>query len=348
MVNVSWPIENEQTSASLDVPMIRKTSILPTVVLMLAGLCIPGYGQVLPSTILEVDVENWVNYIEDSSDPSKFATDPNVTTAVAPKDFSFRLGIADIVAVNGQAAKGTLIGNIRSVALTTAPNPGQAIADTARGGVVAYSFDILKPDGSSIGTIVCYGPANGSPPPGAPLSVIQSNFAIMGGTGAFLGVRGQVGSALSAVARQASITEDPANRRRNGGKQTTFILQVIAMSIPQIAVIVHSSDFSIVSASRPAGAGELLSVFASGLGPTTPGVDPGKPFPVDPVAAVNSPVGVTVNGKLAEVAGAVGLPGVVDGFQVNFRVPPDAAKGVATIQLSAAWITGAAVNIAIQ
>jgi hypothetical protein len=334
--------------------MIRKTNILPTVVLMLAGHCSPGYGQVVPPTILEVDVENWVNYIEDSSDLSKFATDPNVTTAVAPKNFSFRLGIADIVAVNGQAAKGTLIGNIRSVALTTAPNPGQAIADTARGGVVSYSFDILKADGTPIGTIVCYGPANGYPPPGAPLSVIQSNFAIMAGTGAFLGVRGQVGSSLSAVARQASMTEDPANRRRNGGKQTTFILQLIPMSVPQIAVtangpaIAHSGDFSLVSASKPAVAGEILSVFASGLGPTTPGVDPGKPFPVSPLAAVNSPVGVTVNGKSADVIGAVGFPGAVDGFQVNFRVPPDTAKGVATIQVSAAWITGAGVNIAIQ
>jgi hypothetical protein len=33
---------------------------------------------------------------------------------------------------------------------------------------------------------------------------------------------------------------------------------------------------------------------------------------------------------------------------VNFRVPPDAAKGVATVQVSAAWITGAAVNITVQ
>jgi hypothetical protein len=33
---------------------------------------------------------------------------------------------------------------------------------------------------------------------------------------------------------------------------------------------------------------------------------------------------------------------------VNFQVPSDTTKGAATIQLSAAWIAGPAVNIPIQ
>ncbi len=41
------------------------------------------------------------------------------------------------------------------------------------------------------------------------------------------------------------------------------------------------------------------------------------------MAVVNSPVEVTVNGKAAEVLGAVGYPFAVDAYQVNFRVPPD-------------------------
>ena len=84
------------------------------------------------------------------------------------------------------------------------------------------------------------------------------------------------------------------------------------------------------------------------MGPTRPAVNPGQPFPVNPLAVVNSPVEVTVNGEAAAVLGAVGYPGGIDGYQVNFRVPPDAAKGTATIQVSAAWIPGAPVNITIQ
>jgi uncharacterized protein (TIGR03437 family) len=57
-----------------------------------------------------------------------------------------------------------------------------------------------------------------------------------------------------------------------------------------------------------------------------PGVDHGQPFPSSPLANVNSPVEVSVNGKAAEVVGAVGYPGAVDGYQVNFRVPSDTTK----------------------
>src|SRR5258708_5768747 len=66
-----------------------------------------------------------------------------------------------------------------------------------------------------------------------------------------------------------------------------------------------------------------------------------------PLAAVNSPVGVAVNGKSAELLAAVGYPGAVDGYQVNFRVPPDTPKGTATIQLNAAWIAGPTMSLAI-
>ena len=53
--------------------------------------------------------------------------------------------------------------------------------------------------------------------------------------------------------------------------------------------------------------------------------------------------------KSAKVGlGAVGFPGSLDGYQVNFRVPPGTAKGVATIQVTAAWIAGTAVGIAVQ
>jgi uncharacterized protein (TIGR03437 family) len=124
--------------------------------------------------------------------------------------------------------------------------------------------------------------------------------------------------------------------------------------VPQIVTtasgpaIAHSSDFSLVTSSKPAAAGEVLSLFATGLGPTVPAVDPGQPFPPSPAATVNSPIEVKVNGNSAEVLGAVGFPGSLEGYQVNFRVPQDAAKGVATIQVSAAWIAGTAVGIAVQ
>src|SRR5205807_6536561 len=124
------------------------------------------------------------------------------------------------------------------------------------------------------------------------------------------------------------------NRRRNGGGQTRFMLQVIPMEAPQVVItagfpfVIHSRDSSLVTAYNPAAAGETLRLFVSGLGPTKPPVDPGQPFPVSPPAAVTSPVDVTVNGKSATVLAAVGLPGAVDRYQIDVSMPPDTDKGI--------------------
>ena len=318
-------------------------------------------AQVAAPSILQIDVANNVLYLQDGSDVSKFATDPKVTTVVGhgTNNFNLGVGIADIVAVNGQPVTGAHIRSAQNIFLSAAPIPGQAIADTARVAQAMFTFEILKSDGTPIGTIVTNGFGGGPAPPGAPLTATGgNNFAVTGGTGAFLGARGQMEIAANPPGvsnqRPASITEDPANRRVNGGGKQRYIIQLIPMSAPQIVTtgdgpaVTHSSDFSRVTSSKPAAPGEILSLFVTGLGPTVPPVDPGQPFPSSPLANVNSPIEVMVNGKAAEVLGAAGYPGAVDGYQVNFRVPPDAAKGVATIQVSAAWITGTAVQIAVQ
>jgi uncharacterized protein (TIGR03437 family) len=302
---------------------------------------------------------NVVIYGEDTSDVTKFATDPNLTTAMPAKNFARNVALADIQAVNGQRVMGLHTRAVIGLSVSPAPSPGQAIADVVRATSATITFEILKSDGTPIGTIMASGlGSGGSPPPGSPSNVTANNYAITGGTGAFLGARGQVGSEAPppgvATGRAASITEDPANRRRNGGGTQRWAVQLIPMARPEIAMapagpaITHSSDFSLVTASKPAAAGEILTLFARGLGPVIPGVDPGQPFPSSPLAIVNSPVEVTVNGKAAEVMSAVGYPGSIDGYQVNFRLPPDTAKGVASIQVSAAWIAGTPVSIPVQ
>ena len=315
-----------------------------------------GQAQVPPASVLQIDTVNAVIYFEDTGDISKYAADPGTPTPLTPgKIFNGQIGIADIQAVNGQPVTGVFTRVGRNIGLVTSPTPGHAIADVVRNAALDIVFEILKSDGTPIGTIMASGFAGGAPPPGSPSQATLHNFAVTGGTGAFLGARGEVGAeAASPGVRSASITEDPANRRQHGGGTQGWVIHLIPTESPEIAMlpggpaITHSSDFSLVSASTPAAAGEILSLFARGLGPVNPGVDPGQPFPSSPLAAVNSPVEVTVNGKIAEVLSAVGFPGALDGYQVNFRMPPDTAEGPANIQVSAAWIAGAAVSIPVQ
>ena len=310
-------------------------------------------AQVAPATILEIDLENRVQYLGDISDVSKLASDTNVTTPLPSRNFVPVLIMADIVAVNGQPAMGTSVFHIRQINLRTAPNAGEAIADVVRNNVVDIRFEVLNSDGTPIGTIMASGLGGGAAPPGAPLGVRVGNVAIVGGTGAFLGARGQVGQGVTTTPdRNASMTEDPANRRRNGGGKVRYVLQVIPMLWPRIATV--SSSSALLYTNQPATLGgwamrgELLSAQVSGLGPTKPGVDPGQPFPANPASAVNSPVQVLVNGRPVEVLRAVGIPGAIDLYEVDFRLPPDTPQGYATIQLTTAWVAGSVAAIPVR
>jgi hypothetical protein len=317
--------------------------------------------------ILKVEVQDLVYYEVDTADSSKFGTNPGVTASglsCTAQSFQGHLGnrvvaVGDIVAVNGQPAKGTYAASGVTLCLSPTPVPGQAIADTTHGPIVNETYEFLHADGTPVGTVMSNGLRLGGPsPPGQGAGTL--NTVIVGGTGAFFGARGQIGNpnamqglSQSGVSATRSITEDPANRRLNRGGHVMFTLYVIPLFRPEIAMTANGpavthSNFSLVNAAKPAVAGEILSLFAAGLGPTRPGVDPGQPFPSNPPPVVNSPLEIMVNGKSAEVLAAVGLSGTVDGYQVNFRVPTDLGKGPATIQVSAAWIAGAPVSIPVQ
>jgi uncharacterized protein (TIGR03437 family) len=126
------------------------------------------------------------------------------------------------------------------------------------------------------------------------------------------------------------------------------------MTRPEIVVtasgpaVVHSSDASLVTATKPAKPGELLTLYAAGLGPTRPSLEPGAIFSADQLQVATSPIEVTIGGRAADVLYAGGYPGSSDGFQVNFRVPSEIGPGMAELKLSAAWIAGPTVRIAIQ
>ena len=54
------------------------------------------------------------------------------------------------------------------------------------------------------------------------------------------------------------------------------------------------------------------------------------------------------HGIPAEVINTIGWPGLVDTYRVDFRMPAGTTAGMASIQITAAWIAGTAVGIAAQ
>src|SRR5215471_1197964 len=175
------------------------------------------FAQSAPPVVLQIDLENMVQYMGDVFDPSKLASVPT-STAPTAANFETLLLIADLVAVNGAPVKGTWVARAQRLTLRPTAAAGVSIADVTRTGPGDETYEVLRPDGTPVGTIVSLGFFGGSAPPGAPTSLTTGNHAIVGGTGAFAGVRGEDGGGVSLSAvRAASFSEDPASRRVNGG-----------------------------------------------------------------------------------------------------------------------------------
>ena len=313
--------------------------------------------NVPPQSIMIIDIDNGLFYGRDVADYSRLATETKPTPQVASRNFAFWEGIGDIVAVNGKPMKGTWHSRAVQIGMNPNPQPGQGIADVSVTGTLDWIMDIRTPDGEPVGMITGYGwnTSAGQRPPGAPSRLASLNLVITGGTGAYVGIRGQMGinaernAGAPAYRGNASITEDPGYRRVNGPGQTRrHVLQIFPMFVPEILDVLRSADFSQVTTTRPVAAGEQLTLSVSNLGPVRAAVEPGQPFPSEPLAFVNSPVEVLVNGKEAQVLVAVGWPGYSDRYRVDFKMPDGVAPGTATVQIQAAFLNGGTARIPVR
>ncbi len=326
----------------------------------LAASSIAAFGQAPPPAVIELDAVNCVNYVIDTADLSKYGTVARATTATAPQ-FSNYTHICDVSLVNGQAVMGVVLGQNQSFFLSASSSPGSGtgIADLSGPGKMATIVaSIAQADGQTVGDIflvVAGAAVGGGPAPGLQAGVVFGHGMIFGGTGPFVGARGQWGAnpALGVALPYASVTEDTAIRRTRGGTLGKYhlVLQLIPNEYPSVVTTangpaVYHADFSPVSATKPAVAGETLIVAATGLGATV-GAAIGQPFPDNPLRPIVGPVTVTVNGNPSTVVNAVGWPGTNNTYRVDFQVPAG-TKGPASLQISTAWIPGQATTIPMQ
>ena len=327
--------------------LIDRKQKLGVAALFVTAFVRTSFPQAVPPVIIAVDIQNVVIYQQDFGDATKFATETKATPAPPIRNFSPVIWIADIVAVNGKPALGTWTVRGTLLSRTTTVSPGDAIAGSGASFFFDWIPDLRQPDGTQIGTIMATGWGGATEPPGSPSSFIQANVTVTGGTGAFLGVRGQAAQGgATDPGRIASMAEDPAYRRLNGGGARRYVFHLLPMDRPQIVNVWHS-DFTPVNAAKPAHADEVLIVSVTGLGPTRPGVDPGASFPQTPPQIVNSPVEMTADGQAAEVINQIGWPGEQNLYRVDFRMPKT-SNPTAVLRLSTAWIGASGFTIPVQ
>lgn len=308
---------------------------LPCLVLL---FCPALLGQGENRVTLVVDLDNVVSYRSNIIDLDELGATGTQTSPPAVRPFTDALTVGDIVAVNGSPARGLWTSKLFLMGFSPTPAPRLGISDRASGNLAECRWEFLDAEGRIIGAITDGG---------------YFPHGVTSGTGAFYGVRGQMGSPAPAnapplppqrPARIASTSEDPGRRRILGGGTGRVVFTLIPAERPTVISAFHE-DFTPVTAARPARAGEVIILKASGLGPLVPGNLPSgtEPFP-DPPVEVNSPVSATVEGQSLEVINKIGWPGFTATYRVDIKVPAIRA-GEASLQLTAAWIPGPAYSL---
>jgi adhesin/invasin len=88
-----------------------------------------------------------------------------------------------------------------------------------------------------------------------------------------------------------------------------------------------NQDLTVHSAATPVAAGDILLLYLTGQGPTTPAVTDGNGAPGSPLSVVNGTVTASVGGRPADVLFAGLAPGFAGLLQVNVRIPAGLAPG---------------------
>lgn len=122
---------------------------------------------------------------------------------------------------------------------------------------------------------------------------------------------------------------------RYQGASTLAIPKTVApgifVLIDGTAAIEHAADYSLVTQSHPAVAGETIVVYVTGLGPVSSPVASGMPAP----AANAASYGRCASPSVGQVLYAGLTPGTVGVYQMNLQLPDDLPSG--SFQLSIGW-----------
>jgi uncharacterized protein (TIGR03437 family) len=137
----------------------------------------------------------------------------------------------------------------------------------------------------------------------------------------------------------------------NANGVSTALTVNVAATAPAIffypvAAVLKNADYSLVSSSNPAKAGDALVVYATGLGTTNPPVPPGQLVP-DGVLANTATVTASIGGKPATVIYSIATSHSIGLYQVAVTVPAG-VTGTVPLTLQQGGVASNTVNISVK
>lgn len=132
------------------------------------------------------------------------------------------------------------------------------------------------------------------------------------------------------------------------GVEAGSVTVPVGDALPGVFYITNA-DGSFNSASNPAHAGDLVSIFGTGGGAMNPPGVTGQSWPLAPLSFLTQTVSVTVAGEAAAVAYAGSAPTLDSGFfQINLRLPADLTSAARSLCVVIGGVSSAPVPISIE
>ncbi len=204
--------------------------------------------------------------------------------------------------------------------------------------------------GSNLSKVVME--SGGNPPTGGVPASINGTKITLGGKDARLMVVSPNYIVAYVPADVAPGTHALNATNTNGDAAVAFAVTVAAVA-PALffdatgGIVTQNSDFSLIRPDNPARSGNILLIYSTGLGLTTPGAPIGQILTYPPPSHT-APVTVTVGGQDASVIYSIASPGYLGLYQTAIRMPAGVTAGNVPVALRIAGTTSNTVNIAVQ
>ena len=156
--------------------------------------------------------------------------------------------------------------------------------------------------------------------------------------GVFVSINGVRAPLLSLAAGQA-VFQVPWDMLAGGGDIAAVVNGALSNSVnvsvgdfsPGLLAVAHASDYSLVTKDHPASPGEVIVIYATGLGPLSTAVGDGEAGPSNPPVATAETPAVSLNGVPAQVTFSGFAPDLVGLYQVNVQLPAQPASGSTSV-----------------
>jgi uncharacterized protein (TIGR03437 family) len=266
---------------------------------------------------------------------------PNGVATVVLRGFVPALTIASSEVIGTIASDTAPSLNANAVLNNLNPQPGSPVAP----GTIVQIYGSALSTAGTVGT--------GSVVNGLLSTTLNGVSVSVGGIAAplFYGSSGQINAQIPnelQAGQQYELLVNVNGFYSNPVTITTTAAQPGLASFADGTVIAQDTNYNLITADNPAHAGEVIILYATGMGATNPPVATGTPAPSSPPAQVAIAPQVSIGGTNAQVLFAGLSPGSVGLYQIDVEIPAGAGTGNVPLVMTQNGVASNTVSLPVE